>query len=204
MILKRQSGFTLLEILVALSIFTLVAMMMTTGLHTILASQSQLEAKTKRLAELQMALLLFSRDAEQIMDRPITNAKGEVEQALVGGVSDVAFTHGGVANPLSQRPQSSLQRTRYLLDQNQLLRESSEVLDQTAKTTYARRLLLREVDELELNYLDDHGHFQNQWPPFNGNANHLPHAIRITLILKNWGKISQLYLIPGPNIEKPH
>lgn len=203
MILKK-SGFTLLEILVALSIFTLVAMMMATGLHTILASQSQLEAKTKRLAELQMALLLLSRDIEQIIDRPITNAKGEVEQALVGGLSNVAFTHGGVTNPLNQRTQSSLQRTRYLLDQNQLLRETSAVLDQTANTTYARRLLLQHVDDLQLNYLDDHGHFQNQWPPFNGNANHLPHAIRITLILKNWGKISQLYLIPGPNIEKPH
>lgn len=198
----KNRGFTLLEVLIALFIFTIVSIIMVGALHTVFNSQSSTEKKSTRLSELQMALLIMSRDMQQIINRPITNKSGVLESPFIGSKNSVTFTHAGFTNPLGQLQRSTLQRVHYFLDKENVIRETWPALDQTPNTFSDKRKLLSMVTQLQFQYLDDKNQFQEEWPDKNNPKIILPKAIRVVLTLKNWGKISQLYLVPGQNLEK--
>ena len=111
------------------------------------------------------------------------------------------MTHAGFTNPLGQL-QRSILRVHYFIDHDNVIRETWPVLDQTPGTSSDKRKLLSSVTQLQFQYLDDKNQFQVQWPAKNHPKAILPKAIRVVLTLKNWGKISQLYLIPGQPLEK--
>ncbi len=200
--LKKIGGFTLLEILIALFVFTIISVIITSALHTVLNSQTRTEQSAARLSHLQMALLIMSRDLEQTIERPITNNLNQQEAALLGKANALTLTHAGLGNPLGQVQRSTLQRTRYRIENETLIREAWPVLDQVSNTKPSQRELLHSVTQLRFQYLDKDNHFLDQWPPEgNQSTSGLPRAIQVTLILKNWGKISQIYIIPGSNLD---
>lgn len=198
---KNTRGFTLIEILVALFIFTIVSFILTGALHRIMTSQSVLEKNAARLSQLQMAFLLLTHDMEQTINRSIMTAQNEPE-GFIGDATTVTFTHAGLPNPFGQITRSTLQRTQYQLGNETLYRNTWPTLDQTAKTAFSKRPILDNITDLQFAYLDSANHFQKIWPPQGQAPTSLPKAIRISLTLKNWGKITQIYLIPGQLIDK--
>lgn len=193
-------GFTLLEILVAIFIFTLISVIMMTGLRTVFNNQTVTEKKADQLTELQRSFLVISNDFEQIINRPITNAKGILEPAMSGTPRMVSLTRAGLANPEGILQRSSLQRVRYRLDQTTLIRETWPVLDQVPKTVSSKRILFNDAADLQFEYLDNGGIFHPNWPPASKPDEPFPKAIRISLALKIEGKISQFYLLPGKTL----
>ena len=199
--IKKMTGFTLLEILVALFIFTIIAVIMTRALHTVFDSQAVTEKRAARLAELQMAMLLLSRDIEQMIDRPIKNSELNTEAALIGTTKSITFTHGGLANPLGQLQRSTLQRTCYYQANDHLVRQTWEVLDQAPSSKPNSRPLLNELAALHFQYLDTEKHYNDRWPPANQpKAPVFPTAVKVSLRLKHWGTITQVYLISGSSL----
>ena len=196
-----KNGFTLLEILIALFIFTIVSMIMVSALHTIFNIQSATEKQSARLDQLQLAMLIISRDIEQTINRPVLNSQGAQDGPLIGAKNSITFTHGGLANPLGQLHRSTLQRTRYSLKNDTLVRESWDVLDQTPDSQINARNILNPVSELHFEYLDDKGKFQTEWPPVEQSQVPLPRAVRVSFIIKKWGKLSQLYLINSSTVR---
>lgn len=206
--MRNNKGFTLLEILIALLVFSIVSMIMVSALHNVFNSQSVTEKHAAALSKLQVALLLMSHDFEQTINRPITNAKNILEGPFIGTSDTVTFTHAGFANPLGNIARSTLQRTAYsLTNKGQLIRTIWPVLDQTQKTLPSNRVILDSVTALRFDYLDKQGKFQNNWPPADQKQGIFPRAVQVTITLNNWGTISQLYLIPAevqpPPEKKP-
>ncbi|MHB1946861.1 MAG: type II secretion system minor pseudopilin GspJ [Gammaproteobacteria bacterium] len=202
----RKAGFTLIEILIALFIFTIVSMIIVGALHTVFTSQNSTEKNASRLADLQIALTLMSRDLEQAIDRPVLNTGGTPEGAFLGLNNSITFTHGGITNPLGQEPRSSLQRARYRLEKDNLLRETWDVLDQAQKSMPSARTLLTNVTELEFQYIDQNGKSSTRWPPPDQTTNageNLPKAVRVNINLRDLGKLSQLYVIPIQKLPPP-
>jgi general secretion pathway protein J len=199
----NDSGFTLIEIIIALFIFSIVSIILVGALHNVLNNQSATEKKAARLAKLQIALLLMSHDIEQTIHRPITNPTGAPE-GFIGGSDTMTFTHAGWNNPLGQLQHTTLQRTRYQLEEHHLVRITWPVLDQTSETPSNKREILDGISELHFEYLDNKGHFQKIWPPLDQQSAILPRAVRVSLTLQKWGKIQQLYVIAGQPLEKPN
>ena len=79
----RPRGFTLLELLIALAIFSLIAVMAYGGLATVLEQNLVSEESAVRLAALQKTYLVLQRDIEQVVPRPIRNEFGDRDAALV-------------------------------------------------------------------------------------------------------------------------
>src|SRR5882724_2931530 len=154
---KNKCGFTLLEILIALFIFSIVSMIMVGALHTVFNSQSTTAKHAAALTKLQIVFLLMSHDLEQTINRPVTNAKGIEEGPFIGSHDTVTFTHAGFANPLGSLLHSTLQRTEYSFNNEYLIRSIWPVLDQTQKTLPSHRTLLHSVTELRFEYLDSKG-----------------------------------------------
>lgn len=195
--LFKQAGFTLIELLIALFIFTIVSMIMMNALHTVFSNQSGTEKNATRFAQLQIALSLMSRDFEQAINRPITHVTGALEN-FTGTNNSASFTHAGFANPLGQLQRSTLQHIRYQLVNGTVIRESWTALDQTSQTKTHTRKLLGDVTDLRFEYYDKDNNLQNRWPPVEQpGIGELPRAVRVYLNIKDLGKISQLYFLPG-------
>lgn len=201
---KLTSGFTLIEILVALFVFTLVSMIMVSGLHSVLRAQSATEENSVVFNQLHLSMTLLQRDAEQIIDRPISNAANTLTPAVTGTRTEISMTHAGFSNPHGALLRTSLQRTRYFFQNQQLIRETWPALDITPDTPSSQRALLNNVTELQFQYLDQTGKFHSNWPTQGQTQTALPRAIRVIMTLKTLGKISQLYLIPGQALATQH
>lgn len=193
---NNDSGFTLIEILFALFIFSIIALLMSNGLHRILQNQSETEKKAAQLAQLQFAFLLLSRDIEQAVDRPVIDINDQLS-GFIGMPDSVKLTHTGLINPNDALSRPTIQRVEYQFRGNKLFRIIWPLPDQTAKSISEERLLLNHIEQFKFSWLDDAGYFHDTWPATTGPNQHLPRGVRISMQLKNFGKITQLYLIPG-------
>lgn len=153
-----QRGFTLLEVLLAMAITAMVAVMAYAGLSAAMSAAERHGAQVKRLGEVQSALGYLVRDLRQSVDRPVMDARDELEPAIMGDAVDDEFlqlTHTGWDNPRGQR-RGALQRVRYRLDANgDLWREHWLVLDRVDDEDHLQSVkLLEGVDKVALEFLD--------------------------------------------------
>ena len=110
----HHSGFTLIEIVIALFIFSVISTITVTGLQQVIKSRHIVQDQIKQLSELQIAITVLERDIEQFIPRDIVNAEGVSEEAFieddVGGHRRLELTRTGYSNPLAQQNRSTLQR----------------------------------------------------------------------------------------------
>ena len=199
--MRNNRGFTLVEILVALFIFAIVSMILVSALRSVIATQSRTDLAAAKLGQLQMALLITSRDLQQAVNRPITNTQGRLESAFSGTSTGFKFTHMGNVSPMNTQAQSVLQRTDYVWHDNAFWRQTWPTVDQAPNATSHERLLMPEVESVDFQYLDPEGHFQHDWPSHSSGAAALPRAVKLTLTIINWGTITQVYLVPAGEIK---
>lgn len=194
--MRGQKGFTLMEILIALFVFTIISMILTSALRSVIDAHAGAEKNAARLRELQMVVLLMSRDIEQTVNRPVLNTSAKEDEVFSGTPQGCTFTRTGYANPEAAVARSSLQRTGYVWRDDALWRVSWDVLDLAPDSRPRSRRLLGGVTAVRFEYLDKDKRFHKGWP-INGDDQPLPRAVRVVLTLKDWGQISQLYLVPA-------
>jgi len=200
---KHQNGFTLLEILIALFIFTIISIILVGALRSVINASSSTEKNATRLHDVQITLLLLSRDVEQIVNRPVFAAGGKEEPAFIGEPRRFTFTQVGAAGMTPTVAISSLKRTRYAVQGNYFIRERFAALDQVAKTPAHARQLLDNVEGGYMEYLDKDGRFHTRWPVEGQTNQPLPRAVRVHLTLAHWGTLSQLYVISAKTTTTP-
>ena len=196
-------GFTLLEMLVALSIFGLLAVMSYGGLTSVLEQQFRTEAEAERLAELQKAYLVMQRAIEQVVKRPVRDEFGDEQAPLVGDLT-LELTRGGWNNPLG-RPRSTLQRVAYVWEDRQLRRYLWQVLDRAQDSQPLEQLLLDNVEYMQLRYLVAGDVWTEQWPqPYQDSGFNvaevlpavLPAAVEVTIEHERYGPLVWLFQLP--------
>lgn len=207
-----MKGFTLLELLIALSIFAVIAALAYGGLSTVLQGDARLARQSEQLAQLQRAFLFLERDLQHFLPRPIRDEFGAVRPALQGTSSALEFSRAGWSNPLGQ-PRSQLQRVGYYLEQGALYRVYWRVLDRAQDSQPARVPLLEEVDGLAVRYLDAALAWHDEWPPQNlqnqgDKQSTVLKALEISLRLAEWGSLARLFPVveafaPAPAEEAP-
>jgi general secretion pathway protein J len=196
----HYEGFTLLELLVALAIFSLIAVMAYGGLETVLKQQALTEENAESLAALQKTYLVMQRDIEQAVPRAIRDEFGD-RQAPLLGTTLFQLTRGGWNNPANQ-PRSTLQRVGYSLEDRQLIRYAWMVLDRAQDSAPTRQPLAADIESMQVRYLDDTGDWQEQWPPLQAGSNPLanptdfPRAVEMTLEHARFGTLTWLFQLP--------
>ncbi len=193
---KRAQGFTLLEILIAMFVFSILSLMLVSALRRVIDADATTARHATQLRELQMALIIVSRDIEQTVARNIVTATGN-DEGFVGTPKALRFTHTGFANPDASAAHSSLSRTEYVYTNHALWRVTWPELDQTPDAKPHRRLLLDHVQRASFAYLDRKQHFHAHWPARNSDiTDPLPIAVALSLEIEHWGTLKQLYVIP--------
>lgn len=198
-------GFTLLELMVALAVFSIMATAAYSGLRNVLFTRAAVEAQSQRLAAVQLAVFRIEQDIGQAVRRGIRDEYGEAQAAMKAGeLSDdrLTLTRAGWDNPLGQ-PRADLQRVAYRLREGRLWRLHWSVLDQGGVLEPRETLLLEQVRTFRTRFLDG-DEWRNEWPPTptddadkKKKLEMLPRAVEISLTLEDWGEITRLLLIPG-------
>ena len=194
---RYRQGFTLLEILIALFIFTMIAMMLGSALRTVINIHQGVSATALRLRDLQMALILLSRDVEQAANRPVLDEKGTETLAFVGDPRSFTFTHLGYGGSMIEAGRSDMQRTRYHWEGTTLWRTTWQALDQPPEAKPQLRPILENVEGARFQYLDKSGKAHAQWTVAGKEGEILPRAVSVNLKIAGWGEITQLYVIPA-------
>jgi general secretion pathway protein J len=193
-------GFTLLELLVALAIFGLLATMSYSGLQAVMTQQSRTEEAADRLAELQKLYLIMQRDIEQVVLRPIRDEYGDTQPALIGGET-LQLTRAGWRNPVG-RQRSTLQRVAYAYEDKQLVRYAWLVLDRAQDSEPMVQPLSDAIESLQIRYLGADNEWKEQWPDTaTANApataqSSLPRIVEVTIEHENYGPIVWLFRLP--------
>lgn len=199
-IYRQYQGFTLLELLLAITIFSIIATFAYAGLDVVLDTKQQTDEHLERLSKMQLGLHLLQLDIEQAVERPIRNEYGDTEPALSsGGQSELLLelTRSGYANPM-KLARSQLQRVGYLLEEETLYRITWPVLDRAQDTEPRRQKLFTGVDSLSLNFFDKDMKRQTSWPPLATGENAesgMPKGIEMVIETKKMGTLRRVFRV---------
>lgn len=138
----RSRGFTLLELVVALAVFAVLATLAYGSLARLLEARDTLAARADALGRLQRVQALLARDCGALVARPVRDELGDPEPSLRRAPDgSLELTHGAFGNPLDQ-PRAQLQRVRWQVRDGVLYRDAWPVLDRVPGTRpQAQRLL---------------------------------------------------------------
>jgi len=187
---NHNSGFTLLELLVAMTIFSFMSVMAYGALANIFKSNEVITEQEAKLKKLQRSMMFIERDFRQIVLRPRRSGYGQTSPALDAGLDSeglIEFTRAGNPNPTGL-VRSSLQRVRYDLQEGELKRLSWNLVDHIGAEPVTM-LLLDDVDSFTLKFLDAKLEWKENW----SSAIETPKAVELTLEHKDWGKIVRLF-----------
>ncbi len=193
----KNSGFTLLELLVALSVFALLAIMAYTGLQNVLDTAAHVQASAQKTTRLQLVFSRLEQDLTQIVQRPLRDAFGDEQSAVQGHVQGIVLTRTGWQNPL-QRRRSHLQRVAWLLQDNGLYRRYWTVLDGAQEGDGLEAKMLEKLENIEFRFLDDQAHWHNEWPPYTPSGTTAEvrlKAVELKLTLESWGELRRLWAV---------
>lgn len=205
----RQRGFTLLEVMIAVAIFSLLAMGTYRMLSTVLKTDEVTRQHERDLRELSRAFASLDRDINQTLNRSVRDAYGDERATLLGelGASDgnaaLEFSRNGWRNPLGGA-RAQVQRVRWRLAGETLERLYWNVLDQAVDSQPRVQKVLSGVQSMNLRFLDDQGQWQEQWPPSQSNLNaqdakkRMPLALEVKIEHRHYGELSRLYRLPEP------
>jgi len=211
-----DQGFTLIEVLIAMAITAVIALVAYTSLSTVISGVEAARAEGERVALINRAMTVFSRDIRQVVDRPVRDEFGAVESGLEGGPlarQTLAFTRAGWHNTVGL-PRSTLQRVAYYLDEDRLVRASWPVLDRTNAVEPNEVTLLEGVARFEVQFLEgvdqlrinrglelDRRYWSDNWLANVSDPDAtlgLPLAVLILLEVDGWEAIERLYVLASP------
>ncbi len=197
--MRRLRGMTLIELLVAVFAFAVLASLAYSALGQMLNNSDVLTSRMQRVQEIQLAMRFLESDLLQVAPRPVRDELGEsYKYALQSDLSSqfaLELTRTGWTNPAGL-PRSTLQRLAYQLVDGELVRYHWYVLDRTFSNEPVQTALLTDVDAIRFRFLEPGGEWTETWPPLDFgdgvNPRSRPRAVEISVTLADEGEITRI------------
>ena len=183
--MTKRSGFTLVELLVAIAIFAVLSALGWKVFDYLIKIKERNTQHEQRLGQLQEAYQQVLRDTVQIV--PITaNVTGQVQPAVMLQNGQLTFSKTGVTDPLMQGiPPEERVEYIYKADEKKLYRYKYKNLNQAGNDQPETSVLLDSVDQFQIMLLNPNE--MAQWPEVALSENDvtqtkiLPRGLKINL-----------------------
>lgn len=197
--MKRQ-GYTLIEIMIALSVFAIIATITASVMIHVFDVRSRVAAQAEQLGELQLAVSLLTHDVTQFIPHTVRTQDMHVFAAFIGSHEHMEFTRSGVANPKGVAAKSSLERVAFLCQGSQLIRRTWSPLDTVNRHVYEDRVLLSHLQACTFDYISRYHQILPDWRAYKIEENRaeevIPSAVRVTIKSAKWEAITVLLILP--------
>ena len=184
----REAGFTLVEALVSLFVFALVAGGCVAMLGQTVQTQDRVGDAQEELRALQSARALLVADIAQLAPRLIRN-DGNLGRPFigVGGVEpDIRFVRAAGEVGSDDQLSTSLVAVEYLLDEDKrLVRRTRNVLDPGVQLEVRERKLLPGAQDIRFEFHDGAG-WREDW---SSAGLSIPRAVSIIATLPRYGRV---------------
>lgn len=201
---SSSRGFTLLEIIVVVLVFSVMAVMAYGGLRSVLRTRAGIETAMTRTADLQRAYMRLRNDFQNLRDRPARDEYGDAQAPLsIDRDGQLRLIRGGQRNPLGTS-RSSLERIQYSFKDRALHRSTWRAIDLPQKSEPVELVLLGNVEEVRWRFLDTGREWREQWPADSGTrgagtssaSDPPPLAVEVTLVTRDWGETRFVFRTP--------
>ena len=199
--MKRSHGFTLLEMVVAIGIFSMIATISYISIDRFLDAREVVKVRHDHLRLLQRTMSRLEMDMRFIVNRPVRDGFGDDEASLIA-LGNLALGEGELvrlttSQPEPELPVSRLKRISWRLIDGDLQRVSWPVLDRDQDSQEYVVTLMREVETATLSYYfydqDENLKIETEWEEANG----LPVGVEFALTLQNGRRYRRLITVLG-------
>ncbi len=197
----QQSGFTLVEVLVSLFIFSILSASTLTVLTSTLRSKDAVQNKSNLVQKRAVMRVLMKSDFAQTLPLMIAKNFDQNEHIyFVGGDmgEDVLFalSRTGWDNPGGVEPRSNLQAVEYVLRDDTLVRRIYARFNPAESTPIYEQILLGDIEQAKASFFDGRD-WRDTWVMGRApiGAQELPKLVSLELIFKNNETIQQIFYL---------
>lgn len=199
--MKRGSGFTLIEIVVAVAIFGVIMSIVFPTLAQFLDLRERLQQKHQEIAGLQKAFLFMANDFRYAANRSSKDEYGEPVKTTL------SIDDGALINLTALYPDVNLdglnvpRRLQWVLEDGALKRIQYPVMDPDATTRAVTQILLRDVQSVavEVSHIEDgRSNTDDKW----NEGSSLPGLIAIDVEFLNGIEFRRVFTMVGGDKQK--
>lgn len=185
----RERGFTLVELMIALLIFGMLAAAGVGLLRFSVDAQAATRTRLAALASDRRVESLMAFDAAQAVPRLTRNEAGDMVPAFEGDPSGFVLVRSGV-DPLTDAARSSLQKVAYRHEAQALTRRTWPMLDGAAPLPAA--VLADQIASVQFRYRGKDG-WRDRWDPIRPDL--LPRAVELVVRPVAGPELRYLFLV---------
>ena len=192
--MKQRAGFTLVEVMISLMIFAMLAGAGAAVLSGAIDNRFAVKTASDRVGDLQRMRGLLRADLGQATARRSRGPTGRpTPQPIIGAAAPgdpiLVLNRAGWSNP-GEQARPSLQRVEYRLVEDRLERRASSHLD--GARPGPPQVLYRGVSDVTVAFVRD----GEAAPAFISSIDRpLPDAVRIGMTVKGYGRVDQLFVV---------
>ncbi len=183
--ISRQRALTLIELIIAMSIMSVVTIGSYAMFELVQKAQQSIDRHSSALTDLQRGLRWLSVDIATAVSRPIRDEFGGFANAIDGSVDSIELTRNSIIkldlssfgesdageqlDSEGQQQQSELLRVRYQVEEDSLVRIHWPSLDRSESAEAESSVVMKSLEGLQFRYYykpnEGAGKWYSSWPP---------------------------------------
>ena len=186
--MKRDAGFTLIEMLVALALTSMIAVAGSTLLIGTVRASDRLGQTTDIVSETDLAHTLMRDDFANVV-----TLAGRAERPGYTSRPFLAFVRDGWSHPVPDDTRSSLLAIEYSFQDGSLVRRAWLRPDPSSETPFVERVLATGMDRMSARYFNG-----REWlPEWSTESDEVPAAIEVQFEYSDKDVLTQLFVMGG-------
>ena len=198
---RSLRGFTLIEVLVALSIFAIMSGIAFRGLGAVIDARERITEENRQWREIAMAFSMIERDVAVAANRPGRSRDDLILPPFSGNATELGRDIAPLQFARMGEGMAPVRRVGYRLQGSTLQLLAWPSIDAAPGDEPAVYPLLDGVQRFTTRFLDATGNWLVRWPAAGlgaaaGGGDPLPRAVEVRITLAGRGELTRVFALP--------